>query len=146
METNDIWQEGNPILVCGKVSDKDGEAKVLVEKVMILDAIHPEITIDNFKKAMLDNPIKKRYEGNVYVKKEKTVQIISGGKLVLSWKQKPQNGDLINFKNFLIDYGGNDYLYFIVDGKEIKSNIRVKNTEIFRNNVIHDWGNYLEIV
>ncbi len=59
-ETLNIWQEGRVVLCRGRVSDKDQEVKILLDKAVILDEDNPAKSVDDFKKFLLDNPGKAR--------------------------------------------------------------------------------------
>ncbi len=78
-ETIEVWEEGRAIILAGKISEKDQDLKVLVDKVAILDLNNPARSIDDFKKLMMALPAPSRRpytNGNSYnsaaVSKNKT--------------------------------------------------------------------------
>lgn len=63
-ETMDVWKEGIAVLVQGTASDKDSEMKVLANMGMRLDLDKLEAQVDDFKRKISENPVKKRWNGN----------------------------------------------------------------------------------
>jgi DNA polymerase-3 subunit alpha len=55
-ESAALWAPGQAVIMDGKVSEKDQESKVLVNRVMKLDIAAPRESVDAFKKMMLDSP------------------------------------------------------------------------------------------
>jgi DNA polymerase-3 subunit alpha len=53
-ESADLWVSGRAIIVDGKVSEKDQEAKVLVNRALALDPLAPQESVDAFKKILLE--------------------------------------------------------------------------------------------
>lgn len=53
----DLWQEGRPIIVEGKISEKDQELKFLVNHAGALDPENPRASVDAFKRLMMENPV-----------------------------------------------------------------------------------------
>ncbi len=52
-ETMEYYEEGRPLLVAGKISDKDQDLKLLTDKVGVIDSASPQLSIDAFKKELL---------------------------------------------------------------------------------------------
>lgn len=63
-ETADIWQVGRAVIVDGKISEKDQETKILVNRVLPLDPLAPQQSIDKFKKLLLDSQAPATYRRN----------------------------------------------------------------------------------
>jgi len=55
-EDPELWQAGKIIITDSKVSEKDQEIKILVNKARQLDYREPQKSIDNFKKMILELP------------------------------------------------------------------------------------------
>jgi len=55
-ENSDLWVSGQAIILDGKVSDKDQEIKILVNRASALDHFNPLESIDAFKKIVLEGP------------------------------------------------------------------------------------------
>ena len=61
-ETGTLWREGEAVIIDGKVSEKDHEVKILVNRVNILSSQEPQKSVDDFKKLLLEGgPAKKSY-------------------------------------------------------------------------------------
>ncbi|MEI7620102.1 MAG: DNA polymerase III subunit alpha [Candidatus Falkowbacteria bacterium] len=54
-ETADVWQVGKIVLCRGKVSDKDQETKLLVNKAILLDEDNPVKSVDEFKRILMES-------------------------------------------------------------------------------------------
>jgi DNA polymerase-3 subunit alpha len=69
-ETAALWQGGQAVIIDGKVSEKDKEMKVLVNRAAALSSAEPQKSINDFKKIVLEGgPIKTGYrngQGNGY--------------------------------------------------------------------------------
>jgi DNA polymerase-3 subunit alpha len=61
-ETANLWIPGQAIIVDGKISEKDQEIKILVNRVAILNPLEPQKSVDVFKKLVLDTPPPKTYQ------------------------------------------------------------------------------------
>ncbi len=66
--TLDIWQENQAIIIEGKVSEKDSEIKILINRVAILDPDNPQKSIDDFKRMIMNNPPPKSWSNKKYKK------------------------------------------------------------------------------
>ncbi|MDD5527724.1 MAG: DNA polymerase III subunit alpha [Patescibacteria group bacterium] len=60
--TAELWQPGKVILAQGKISDKDQEVKLLVDKAAVLTLDNLAANIDSFKKIEVNN--RKQFNGN----------------------------------------------------------------------------------
>jgi DNA polymerase-3 subunit alpha len=59
-ETQDLWQPGRALIIDGKVSEKDRELKILVNRAALLDPDAPQKSIDDFKRLMLAGQAERR--------------------------------------------------------------------------------------
>lgn len=55
-EDPDLWQVGKVIISDSKVSEKDQDIKILVNKAKQLDYLEPQKSLDSFKKMLMDAP------------------------------------------------------------------------------------------
>ena len=53
-ETPLLWQEGRAIVCHGKISEKDQDLKLLVNKAALIDPLDPQHSIDDFKRLLLE--------------------------------------------------------------------------------------------
>jgi len=61
-ESVDLWQEGRAVIIDGKVSEKDQETKVLVNRARWLKSEEIQKSVDDFKRLILEGgPAKKSY-------------------------------------------------------------------------------------
>jgi DNA polymerase-3 subunit alpha len=61
-ETSNLWLPGQAVIVDGKISEKDQEIKILVNRAVALNPLEPQKSVDTFKKLVLDSgPPKKTY-------------------------------------------------------------------------------------
>lgn len=154
-ETASLWISGQAIITESKVSEKDQETKVLVNRAMPLDPLAPQASIDAFKKIMLDNPPKPTYRGqngkgfgNGYNgssygdKKASTPKDSSASAkpsasqslsrpLRLIFLRELQAGNLEDLRSLFAAYPGTDEVYFRVTEadkpKIIKTAFKVDN-------------------
>lgn len=143
-ENPQIWQENNIVLVAGSLSEKDSDLKLLVNQVGLLELNDTNESIENFKKQIFkwrqDNPKFNKYRNsfnkNNKVKEEKREEEkkkekVNPLKIILKEDLDPKQ--LIELKNFVHNFSGNDPIYFkiIVNGKAkvLKSELRVNNNK-----------------
>ena len=148
-ETIELWEEGKAVILAGKISEKDQEVKILVDKVSLLDLLNPSRSIDDFKKIMMATPapIKRSYQNNNHVLiKEKKLnndkQISAGNQiaeevkkdtkpLLLSLEDNFTDSDLMMIKNIFSEFPGNDEVYFRIlednKYKVVKTSFKVNN-------------------
>jgi len=160
-ENPDIWLEGNLVLVEGQLSEKDSDLKLLLNQAYLIDQENPELSINNFKKKLLtwrqNNPNfnkRRKYlnnnsnkEKNMEKKKNETKEI-NPLKLIFKKEAKPE--ELINLKNFLAKYPGNNSVYFKViisdKAKVLKSDIKVVNSSQLHTALNDNFSDLLIIV
>jgi len=56
-ESPELWVSGRAIIIDGKVSEKDQETKVLVNRALALDPLAPAASVDAFKKVVLESGV-----------------------------------------------------------------------------------------
>lgn len=125
-ETADIWQVGKIVLCRGKVSDKDQETKLLVDKVMVLDEDNPVKSIDDFKRVLLDSKddIRNRYR---YAKKPvakpemaeaPAVSTVTAPDLRIIFVRNLDSGELDRLRSLFLAHPGDSSVYFKIKNGE----------------------------
>lgn len=138
-QTQDLWVEGRAILITGRVSEKDQEAKLLANKVAVIQLETAQEDFKKFKNApeMVKSrrfPPKNRPDssgngGGALTSAPKHVPVNNPLKLILDTACPP---DLMaSLRELLIGNAGNEKVYFKVmqNGKAniIETGFRVKN-------------------
>jgi DNA polymerase-3 subunit alpha len=163
-ETPDIWREGEAVLVNGKVSDKDQDVKILVNKVVLLDRDNVEKSIDDFKRVILEfkSDPKNKYRLGGYPKKDPKNGASNANNVVAAAvDNKPQplkiifkdtlpSAQLETLKNLLTSCPGEAEVYFKIkingEPKIIKTAFRVNNSADLVQSLKNDYSNWLSIV
>lgn len=60
-ETPLLWQEGRVIICQGKISEKDQDLKLLVNKAVVIDPLNPAKSVDEFKKILMEYKPRRTY-------------------------------------------------------------------------------------
>ncbi len=155
-ETASLWVSGQAIITDSKVSEKDQEVKVLVNRALPLDSLAPQVSVDAFKKIMLENPAKASYRGgngiedngnrfprplapvaSVISKPASTLipgsDKVPGRPLRLIFLQEPKASALEDLRHIFASYPGADEVYFRITEadkpKIIKTAFRVDNND-----------------
>ena len=137
-ETAALWISGQAIITDSKLSEKDQDVKVIVNRAMPLDPHHPQATLDAFKKIMLENPPAKTYRFNHNNDKPAKVEKIIAEPsqnfappLRLIFLNELSAEELNCLKNIFAAYPGESEVYFKIniEGKAriIKTAFRVLN-------------------
>ncbi len=156
-ETLDLWQEGRAVIIDGKVSEKDQELKVLVNRAKEISFENIQKSVDDFKRLILEGgPPKKTY--NFAPKAEKPSATSPLKKEALENNNPPlkviflgelNNPDLLKIKQVFSSYPGSSEVYFRVseEGKNkiIKTAFRVNNCESLRNNLNKDFKEIIKL-
>jgi len=151
-ETPDLWVEGRAIITDSKLSEKDQEVKVLVNRAFLLNPLEAGKSVDDFKKLLLEGgPVKKSYrpggwngrEGgyNRIEPEKKTTPAPAavkptGNPLRIIFLHDLAAADLMELRKIFSLYPGDSEVYFRLteEGKAkiIKTAFRVDNNENLR--------------
>jgi len=145
-ETSDLWREGTTIITDGKISEKDQELKILVNRAQALNPLEPQKSVDNFKRILMEGgPVKNNnyqysQKNRVATKKETVLPaVLPSNPLRLIFLKDLAAADLEELKKIFARYPGADEVYFrITDGGKariIKTAFRVKNNEELKNDL-----------
>jgi len=145
-ETSDLWREGTTIITDGKISEKDQELKILVNRAQTLNPLEPQKSVDNFKRILMEGgPVKNNnyqysQKNRVATKKETVLPaVLPSNPLRLIFLKDLAAADLEELKKIFARYPGADEVYFrITDGGKariIKTAFRVKNNEELKNDL-----------
>lgn len=141
-ETPNLWVEGQALLLDGKVSEKDQEIKVLVNRAVALDPNTPQKSIDDFKRVLMEaGPPKPNYQNkyrNSATTNSKPVETPTKTsapnnplRLIFLTDLAPQ--DLINLKSLFSLFPGENEVYFKITengkAKILKTGFKVENNE-----------------
>ena len=150
-ETAALWVGGQAIITDSKISDKDQEVKVLVNRAMPLDSSAPQASVDAFKKIILENPPKPSYRGrnengygngnsggysngyknNDSAPKINPVAVKAAKPLRLIFLQEPKADNLEALRSLFAAHPGNDEVYFRIttsdNNKIIKTVFKISN-------------------
>jgi len=139
-ETLNLWVDGQMVLLDGKVSDKDTEIKVLVNRAIALDSLDPQKSIDDFKRLLMEaGPAKENYRAKyaqAAVDKKKIAEAIKETAVVkkplrIIFLEELAAQNLLEMKEVFSAYSGEDEVYFKVTengkAKIIKTAFRVDN-------------------
>lgn len=147
-ETGQLWREGEALIIDGKVSEKDKEIKVLVNRASRLDSQSPQKSIDDFKRLLLEGGgIRNGFRGaNGFARreapaaakaeKEKKDEPKAPRPLRLIIQEELGSGRLEELKRILSHFPGEDEVRFLImaEGKArvLKMPFRVENGEKLR--------------
>jgi DNA polymerase-3 subunit alpha len=167
-ETTSLWREGQAIITDGKISEKDRELKVLVNRALILNSLEPQKSIDQFKRLLMEGgSIKNGYRnGNSYqnghnynngLKKEikpspdaPPAAISTSNPLRIIFLKDLTADEQAELKKILIFYPGESEVYFkiVISGKAkiVKTAFLVKNSEELRNKLQSQFSEMIKIV
>jgi len=152
-ESQALWQEGRAIITDSKVSEKDKEIKVLVNRVTLLDPAYPQKSVDDFKRLLMEggglkNGRRQEYFSERSLVDKSTVQaakplLVSELKSVIPKKinnplrliflQEATTATLAELRQIFSFFPGSDEVYFRVmeagKAKIIKTAFKVANQE-----------------
>ena len=146
-ETLELWQEGKAIIIDGKVSEKDQELKLLVNRAKEIIFDEAQKSIDDFKRMILaGGSPKKTYFNGARTEKKVATPVLEANfqKQPHSSNQVPplriifladlNNQDLLKVKELFSIYPGQSDVYFRIteEGKNkiIKTAFKVDNCGI----------------
>ena len=158
-ETASLWQEGQAIIVDGKISEKDAEIKLLVNRARALNILEPQKSVDDFKRMVLEGgPAKSGYRngnGYDYSRKNKEADTSAPVKpaalnpLRIIFLQEIAADDLARLRQIFAHYPGNDEVYFrlTVNGKAniIKTAFKVINNLELQKKIEAEFPTVLKI-
>jgi len=116
--TRDVWQEGQPILCRGKISNKDNERKIVADKAIVLNLHNLSADVDSFRQ--LTGRFKSMKPGFLAVKpRSYKVQssdlVLKSPKAVKLILQQPiSQAQLIKLKEILLHHPGPYQVYLEV--------------------------------
>jgi DNA polymerase III alpha subunit len=164
----ELWKEGMMLGIYGRLSNKDGEMKMLVSVAVPLTINDPQSSVDSVKRAVMDykahapKSYRDRGGNNSYSKPaEKPNKIIVAESPVVSPPEigKPLKIILLNelsleeteiLKSIMINYPGNDPVYFKINnnGKDqiIKSGFLINNSDKLKKELIVALDDKIKIV
>ncbi|MCX6797679.1 MAG: DNA polymerase III subunit alpha, partial [Candidatus Falkowbacteria bacterium] len=175
-ETPALWQEGKIIICQGKISEKDQDLKLLVNRAAVLDPLDPAKSIDDFKKVLLDfKPRNSFYHNGNKTNSTRTTpssSVTSSSAVAnnLALKNKPISADdllanpplkiiltptlsaasLTDLKNILIAHPGESAVYFKIDvdnkDKIIKTAFLVTNNQALNQEIKAKLGDLIKII
>jgi len=123
-ETSDLWVVGKIVLCRGRVSDKDQETKILVNKAMILDEDNPAKSVDDFKRVLMESKDDIRHSfrsGQGYAKKAPTVAApapspadptATAPALRIVFERNLDSTELEHLRQLFLAYPGSSQVYF----------------------------------
>lgn len=159
-ETINIWVEGQAVIVDGKVSEKDREIKVLVNRAVVLDPLTPQKSIDDFKRILMEaGPVKPSYRNhysNSASNTNKSTSVstpaavaVPKNPLRIIFLKDLTATDLLGLKEIFSSYPGVDEVYFKIteEGKAkiIKTAFRVENNEELITKLQKKFGDFLKV-
>lgn len=157
-DTLDYWQDGKTVLLSANVSDKDGEAKLLVNKALLLDE---EVLAGDFKKIIEEfrnvksrkafNPNSNGYSnGGGYYKGAVPINNSGPKSLGIELKSKLSLDVIEKIKSILQNYPGSSSVYLKINLPEgqklIKSELQVENSIALKNELKSELGEQVDIV
>jgi DNA polymerase-3 subunit alpha len=157
-DTLDYWQDGKTVLLSANVSDKDGEAKLLVNKALLLDE---EVLAGDFKKIIEEfrnvksrkafNPNGNGFSGGGgYYKSAVPVNNSGPKSLGIELKSKLSLDVIEKIKSILQNYPGSSSVYLKINLPEgqklIKSELQVENSIALKNELKSELGEQIDIV
>jgi len=116
--TRDVWQEGQPILCRGKISDKDNERKVVADKAIVLNLHNLSADLDSFRQ--LAGRFKTMKPGFLAVKsrsykvQSSDLALKSPKAVKLILQQPISQAQLIKLKEILLHHPGPHQVYLEV--------------------------------
>jgi DNA polymerase III subunit alpha len=152
--TTDLWQDGKVVLVQGKISDKDQEVKLLVDKAAILSLDNLGASIDTFKK--IEVKARRQFSGNSnYQPRNSTgaapaVATPSAPPLKLIFKKDLSGEQSTRLKEILSQSSGDSRVYFKIvrNGAPVivEGGFRVKNDSALVECIKKDFFDSIEVV
>ncbi|MFA7702629.1 MAG: OB-fold nucleic acid binding domain-containing protein, partial [Patescibacteria group bacterium] len=154
-ETSDIWTVGKIVLCRGRVSDKDQETKILVNKVVLLDEDNPAKSIDDFKRILLESRDDPRNNYRNYPKKTEPSRdpIEAPAKveatvpaLRLIFNRDLSSVELDKLRSLFLAHPGDSPVYFKIKDNILKTGFQVAYQSELITAIKSDFVSVLEVV
>ena len=160
-ENPSLWIPGQALIMDSKLSEKDQDVKVLVNKALPLNPLTPQKSVDDFKKLLMaEGPAKRRYSsyqqkpGDSTIKSEtsavKPGVSVNSRPLRLILPSNLNNADLESLKKIFSLFPGKDEVRFkiIQDDqiKIIKTSFLIANTEKIHSKIQNEFSDTIKIV
>lgn len=129
--TKDIWEEGRAVVCQGKISDKDQEVKVLVERVQPLALERAEQDVEEFLKQTGEDLDHRGNNRSVADSRKQPPPL----KIILEKRLTEEK--LEELKKLFLNYPGESKVYFKINGSGniVESGFRVNNTPELISNI-----------
>ena len=166
-ETPGLWVGGQGVITDSKISEKDQETKVLVNRARPLDPLAPQASVDAFKKIMLENPPKPNYRGkdgngyssnrvSSFPEKPEVPETADPASrqslhkpLRFTFLKELKAANLEDLRRLFASYPGEDEVYFrVIEGDKprvIKTAFRVNNNRQLNNQLKERFKETLKI-
>lgn len=158
-ETSNLWQPGQAVITDGKVSEKDQESKILVNRAIALDPLAQQKSVDAFKKIILEGgPVKKSYRPNpsaaIKPKPQEAPKpapvMPNKDALRIIFLKDLTAEDLAGLRQIFSAYPGAHEVYFRImendKAKIIKTAFQVDNNEALRSELQAKFSSGIKIV
>ncbi|MEI8360664.1 MAG: DNA polymerase III subunit alpha [bacterium] len=152
-QTADLWVDGRAILITGRVSDKDQETKLLVNKVAILNLETAVEDFNNFRNApemVKSRKFKPRPQDNSTVSNNTASKPVTSNPLKLILASDCTPDVMTGLREVLVTAVGNEKVYFKVsqNGKAsiVETGFRVKNDDNLKMAIKEKCGDKVEVV
>ena len=161
-ETANLWVPGQAIITDAKVSEKDQEVKVLVNRALPLDPSAAQKSVDAFKKVLLEGgPAKSNYRNGSWSSnnhpastndsRQSTAPASPAKKNTLRLiflKDFPSTG-LERLRRIFSSYPGRDEVHFRLQddgqGQTMKMEVKVDNNQALRDELKREIGESIKI-
>jgi DNA polymerase III subunit alpha len=157
--TVSLWQEGKVVLAQGKVSDKDQEIKLLVDKAAILSLDRLGESIDEFKKIEVKqkrqfNSFSRDGNGNGFHKTQviasEPMAAVAPAPLKLIFKRDLQQNESDRLKEIFAQSSGQSKVYFKITRQNepviFQAGFRVKNDAALVDWIKKEFSDSIEVV
>ncbi len=151
-ETINIWQDGKPILVSGRVSDKDQDVKFLVDKAVLLEGDNLSVALDGFKSKLGNGNNRWRFNRqgeNGYAHNPEPQKIKTEPEVKIIFKREFDPQELSDLREILLRHSGDSVVYFEVinggDGHLLKTAFRVNPDQALANDLTDRFNGNLHL-
>jgi DNA polymerase-3 subunit alpha len=164
-ESAQLWQDSSIVIVRGRLSEKDNEAKLLVDQAAQLDPQNPQASIDEFKRQLLatrSQPARWRKNNNNFSSSSTLIEekaLPSKTKapspdhepaLRIAFLVTPNAEQQSIIKNISLEHPGENPVYLRVfegiNDHIIKTALRVDNSSLLREKLAKSLGEAVQII